>query len=304
MKNLAIVIPFYKITFFEDTLKSLKNQTNKQFTVYIGNDAGPEDPSDLLKKYNHDFAFKYKKFDSNKGNISLTKQWERCLKLIGDEPWVMILGDDDKLGVNCVAEFYKQQAEIIKSNANVIRFASKVINEKSDVISKEYFHPNQEQSIDFFIRKSKGGSRSSLSEYVFNKQLLSTIGLRDFPLAWHADDVAVLEVSNFGWIYTINEAFMFFRHSSENITGQKTNLKKKAEASFLFYYYLLSNKAEFFEESEKEVFYGLWEKSFLNIKSKIKFWLYFTVVYIRNGRFKQYVHFLRKAYNQFKPTNK
>jgi hypothetical protein len=79
-------------------LLSLKNQTNKQFTVYIGNDASSEDPSELLKKYNHDFAFRYKKFDSNQGSISLTKQWERCLKLIGDEPWVMILGDDDKLG--------------------------------------------------------------------------------------------------------------------------------------------------------------------------------------------------------------
>lgn len=36
---LAIVIPYYKYTFFEATLISLKNQTDKRFNVYVGNDA-------------------------------------------------------------------------------------------------------------------------------------------------------------------------------------------------------------------------------------------------------------------------
>ena len=47
---LAIVIPYYKIAFFEETLKSLANQTNKQFIVYIGDDASKDDPTFLLKK--------------------------------------------------------------------------------------------------------------------------------------------------------------------------------------------------------------------------------------------------------------
>ena len=44
---LAIVIPYYKYTFFEETLLSLQNQTNKKFNVYIGDDASPENPLDL-----------------------------------------------------------------------------------------------------------------------------------------------------------------------------------------------------------------------------------------------------------------
>lgn len=39
---LAIVIPYYKITFFEDTLESLAHQTDKRFKVYIGDDASPK----------------------------------------------------------------------------------------------------------------------------------------------------------------------------------------------------------------------------------------------------------------------
>jgi hypothetical protein len=33
---LAIVIPYYKRTFFEETLQSLANQTDKRFQVFIG----------------------------------------------------------------------------------------------------------------------------------------------------------------------------------------------------------------------------------------------------------------------------
>jgi hypothetical protein len=39
---LAIVIPYYKIRFFEATLQSVAIQTDKRFKVYIGNDASDE----------------------------------------------------------------------------------------------------------------------------------------------------------------------------------------------------------------------------------------------------------------------
>ena len=54
---LAIVIPYYKIRFFEATLISLALQTDKRFKVYIGNDAGNEDPSRLLEQFKNQFDF-------------------------------------------------------------------------------------------------------------------------------------------------------------------------------------------------------------------------------------------------------
>ena len=42
---LAIIIPYFKLLFFEETLQSLAIQTDKRFKVYIGDDASPEDPS-------------------------------------------------------------------------------------------------------------------------------------------------------------------------------------------------------------------------------------------------------------------
>ena len=72
---IAIVIPYYKLTFFESILQSLANQTDKRFNVYIGDDASLDDPSSLLEKYNNQFDFVYHKFEKNIGSISLVNQW-------------------------------------------------------------------------------------------------------------------------------------------------------------------------------------------------------------------------------------
>ena len=94
---LAIVIPYYKHTFFEATLQSLANQTDKRFKVYIGDDASPENPSSLLEQYKESINFKYKRFNNNIGGISLVKQWERCMTMVQEEEWIIILCDDDIL---------------------------------------------------------------------------------------------------------------------------------------------------------------------------------------------------------------
>ena len=39
---LSIIIPYYKLTFFEATLQSLACQSAKRFKVHIGDDASPK----------------------------------------------------------------------------------------------------------------------------------------------------------------------------------------------------------------------------------------------------------------------
>ena len=41
MNKLAIIIPAYKPDYLEETLESLTKQTNKDFKIYIGDDASP-----------------------------------------------------------------------------------------------------------------------------------------------------------------------------------------------------------------------------------------------------------------------
>lgn len=215
----AIVIPYYKLKYFEKTLQSLANQTNKNFKVYIGNDNSPENPDLLLDFYRDKIIYKYFKFNNNLGGISLTNHWKRCLEKVQDEKWIMILGDDDVLASNCIEEFYKV-CEIYKNKTNVFRFSSQVITDCGLTVSKIYIHPRFENSGDSFYKRIKGNSRSSLSEYIFSKNSYLKHQFVDYPLAWHSDDMAWLDFSDKKKIFSINEAIVFIRISNENITGK------------------------------------------------------------------------------------
>jgi glycosyltransferase involved in cell wall biosynthesis len=248
---LAIIIPYYKLTFFEATLQSLANQTDKRFKVYIGNDASKEDPSALLEKYYGQFDFEYKKFEENLGGISLVKQWERCIALIGNEEWIMILGDDDVLGEKVVASWFKNY-ELFNEKANIVRYSSKIIDEEKQTFSEVYEHPVWELATDSFFRKYENLTRSSLSEYVFSKVSYLKFGFHDYPLAWHSDDWAWLNFSDNKPIFSINESLVYVRISKNSISGKKDNDFQKDLATLKFYKFIVSNKLKFYNKAQRK----------------------------------------------------
>lgn len=285
---LAIIIPYFKHTFFEATLESLANQTDMQFKVYIGDDASQESPSDLLEKYRGKFDFMYHRFEENLGGISLVKQWERCIALSCNEKWIMILGDDDVLGNTAVEAFYKNLEEI-KLVSNVVRFGSCRIDGEGIITSSVYHHPRLESSVEFFFR----GVRSSLSEYVFNKEKILDIGFKNFPLGWMSDVLAVLEFSNFKNVYSINEAMVYVRTSNLNISGRQDNLEQKGKAYFCFHLYLLTQKHNFFTKIQKKELLSRVGRSFLNNKKQLGLFFEISKIYLNNLFIADYLRFLK-----------
>ena len=112
MKNkLAIVIPAYKSTFLSAALDSIASQTCKDFTLYIGDDCSPNNIGEIVDRYRDKINLVYKRFDSNLGGRDLVAQWERCIDMTQDEPWLWLFSDDDVMERNCVEEFYKEVNE-------------------------------------------------------------------------------------------------------------------------------------------------------------------------------------------------
>lgn len=239
--NLAFIIPYFKLSFFRETLESLALQTNQRFNVYIGNDASPEDPRVLLKEFENRFKFIYKKFENNLGGTSLTKQWDRCIALMNDEAWFTILGDDDVVSENYVEAFYNNLDEINENKCNVIKFSQCWIDEKGSMIN-EFTSYNQfidpTENLNF---KLKLHHRSSLSEHVFRKVKYSLIGFVALPIAWGSDDIAVLEFADNNMIYFIDSAKVFVRISTENISGREDNILVKNIAMIQYEKHLIKN---------------------------------------------------------------
>lgn len=290
---LAIVIPYYKLTFFEATLQSLADQTEKRFKVYIGDDASPTNPSALLREYKGKFDFEYHRFGENIGGTSLVQQWDRCIALVEQEEWIMILGDDDVLSDNCIETFYKN--EINNKNVNVVRYSTIIIDEYGGQISEVYLHPKLEKASHFLYRKLTGETRSSLGEYVFKKTVLLDKGFHDFPLGWHSDDMAVLECSNFNTVYTINEAIVFIRVSGMSISGREDNIALKKQAMFLFCYSLAAYYSKYFTIRQRLKIIGKVEQIYFK-KRSIKLFLQLSIWHIRQTGLINFLKFLRRIY--------
>lgn len=294
---IAIVIPYYKIIYFEDTLKSLASQTNKNFHVYIGDDASPENPSKLLEKFKSQFNFSYHRFDENLGGQSLTKQWERCIDLTNNEEWIMILGDDDYLEKTVIESLYKNY-DVFVSKSNLVRFATKIVDQNFNSLSKPYKHPQWETATASFWRKYNHLTRSSLSEYVFSRESYNKYGFQNFPLAWNSDDCAWLDFSDGKPIYTINGSLVFVGISASNISGKTDNAVLKRESLIGFCKYLISKKSYLFSKNELLIIMRKYEIEILKQRHLTKSeWLYLFSKYIKYYTYKDTKKFLKRLAN-------
>ncbi|WP_223584154.1 glycosyltransferase family 2 protein [Sphingobacterium sp. GVS05A] len=235
--KLAIVIPYYKNKFIENTLESLSLQTVKNFTVYIGDDNSPYSIQPILDKYCDKLKIRYHRFEVNLGGESLTKQWERCIDLT-HEDWVWLFSDDDLIECNAVEVFYNSYNE----HSLLYKFHTKVIDEHGKLHPSytKFDHLNDIavsiSSIDFISnRLACNGFRSFAVEYIFHRSLYERFKFVNFPLGWASDDATWFLYSlNNGKQITALSSNVYWRFSGFNISSDiksKSVVEKKLIAA-------------------------------------------------------------------------
>jgi glycosyltransferase involved in cell wall biosynthesis len=246
-KEIAIIIPAFKAFYLEQTLQSFVNQTNKNFTIYIGDDNSPENIESIVSQFYETLKIKYHKFNDNLGGTSLTKHWERCIEL-SDEYWIWLFSDDDLVDVDCVEKFYQS----LDSTSQFYKFQTRIIDSDNRWIFRKYDKIN---SFNEFITGSKfisqrlncNGFRSFAVEYVFSRELFDRYKIVDFPLAWASDDATWLQYSiDQGKIKCI-PAYVSWRASHLNITSSRKNQRinnLKIDASLKYCTWLKKTASE------------------------------------------------------------
>ncbi|MCI5162784.1 MAG: glycosyltransferase family 2 protein [Candidatus Electrothrix sp. AX5] len=255
---IAVIIPYYKISFFDETLASLSRQTNKNFNVYIGNDNSKDDPAQLIESYNGRIKIFYKKFDKNIGETNLVKQWMRCYRLINNEEWFFFLPDDDTISENYIEEFYLalQYPEINK--VNIIKYPCRNLSE--DLL----ISPTRckvESNLDFYCRVLYGEDGGTLGDVVFRRSAFERYGgFINFPRGWGSDHATLLSVSKDSLIYHVSNAHLNFRMSGENISSQSGDGAEKMQARCMFARWLKKNSDIFSEEPGSKFYkYFYWK---------------------------------------------
>ena len=220
IKSLAIVIPAYKIDFFEYTLQSLANQTCKDFVVYIGDDCSPADFKSLTAKYEDKIEIVYHRFEENLGGKDLVGHWKRCIELTRNEYWLWLFSDDDVLGERCVELFYQGISN--NYSYDIYHFDIKIIDYKGQIAYLPTQYPEVIDVETLYKETSVDNIRSFVVENIFSRNIYEKVGgFEYFPLAWGSDMATWLKMGKDKGIKTVGGDFVYWRRSDKNITPSK-----------------------------------------------------------------------------------
>lgn len=240
--NLAIVIPAYKIEFFDSVLKGLANQSNKNFNIYIGIDASKDDFETIIDRYKSAVNIYYKRFEQNLGGKDLVAQWNRCINLIRGEQWIWLFSDDDIVEPDCVEYFYKELQN--GASYDLYHFNVDIINEKSQIVKHTKSYPDVIDAMSFLKKKNTARLDSFVVEYIFRRSTFEQLGgFQHFDMAWGTDIATWAKIGRTKGIKTITGAKVLWRQSSLNITpaNSKQILIRKLAANVSFFTWCKEN---------------------------------------------------------------
>lgn len=238
---LTVVIPYYKLRYLDAAMASLAAQSRQEFKVFIGDDASPEDPSALIRKYEDVLDIRYHRFDQNLGLSSLVRQWDRCVRET-DSEWVWLFSDDDVAEPGCVESFLSA-LEKTEGRFNIYRFNTDIIDGNDVVIHKLPNHPQFESVTDFALAKVAFKRFSFGVEHIFRRSAFDAAnGFVEFPLAWCSDDASWIVFGQSSGFCTMEVGRVLFRKSGINFSSPRPELVGQKLEAFRLYLLWLSNK--------------------------------------------------------------
>lgn len=219
--NLAIVIPAYKALFLEQTLDSLVQQTSKEFVVYIGDDNSPYHLDQIVQKYVGQLNIVYRRFNQNLGGQNLIAQWERCVRLIGDEEYFCLFSDDDLLGTDNV-KLLMQTLEDTDREYDVYHYNIDIIDENNRLLKACNDYPPVLSSEDFLYLLYTNQIDARMPEFVFKTATFwAKGGFVYFDLAYTSDNATVVVCAGEKGIYSVQGGKVLWRDSGVNVSSDK-----------------------------------------------------------------------------------
>jgi glycosyltransferase involved in cell wall biosynthesis len=226
MADLAIIIPAYKKQYFEQSLQSLSDQTNRNFHVYVGDDCSPQDLKPICDKFAGRLPISFTRFDTNMGAKRLVDQWSRCVALTKNEPWLWMFSDDDLVDADCVENFYAHLAAT-RTRFDIYRFNTSVIDGSGNLTSICPRGPEVETSEQMAYHLLKRQRGNSMGDHIFSREIYVRCGGFVFTeYAQGADWAMSISFSRNKGISVIPKSQFYWRFSGANISGSGRTAKR------------------------------------------------------------------------------
>jgi len=170
-----IVIPtFNRRVFIDRAINSIQNQKYANWNLFILDNASTDNTNDFVKEFLCDKIH----YVRNESNIGMVRNWYKALTEIGDEKYIVLLGDDDELG----EEFLFKANEAINqfpslgmySSATYINNEGKISDwkyEYFDEIDEDYHVSLPGKNLHYFL----GGNPVSPAAIMIKRDCFKTI---------------------------------------------------------------------------------------------------------------------------------
>lgn len=219
----SICIPAYKSKYVQECIDSILAQTVEDFELIILNDCSPEPVEEVVLK-NEDSRIRYFKNEKNVGAYDLVDNWNKCLELSTGE-YIVIMGDDDRLATDYLAEFKNLIHKY--PELNVYHCRSKIIDDDGNDVVLTPALPAFEFVYDSIWHRLRQLRSNYISDYLYNTSALKAQGgFYKLPLAWGSDDITAFIASAKKGIAHSNKPVFEYRSNRLSITSTGNDLHK------------------------------------------------------------------------------
>lgn len=226
----TFLLPAYKLKYLEESLKSILNQTYRDFKVIVSDDCSPEDIKSVVERYASDNRLIYRRNEKNMGASSLVSHWNLLVNMC-DTEYLIMASDDDIYDAN----FLENIDNLIKKypNVSIIHARCRIIDgdgktKQEDCTYDEYVSWTGFLSQHFYLKHVE-----CMANHVFKTSALKGIGgVVDFPLAWCSDTATTAALASQGVVNT-NQILFSFRMSGINISSATIEKKDVSKKKYL-----------------------------------------------------------------------
>lgn len=224
--RVSFVLPAYKGKFLEFAIRSILEQTYRDFELIVVNDCSPDYVKSIVESF-CDSRIAYYENAENRGSVDLIGHWNSCVARATGE-FVVIASDDDIYDscyleeMMCLVEKYPHvdlyhcRLRYIDSNERIIQLSQPAC---------EY-----ETCADFVCQRLFWKRKQAAPEFMFRKKVWEEHeGMVNFPIAWFSDDATWNLFSQNGVAYS-SKPLLSFRMSGQNLSTNNVRCEEKIEA--------------------------------------------------------------------------
>jgi glycosyltransferase involved in cell wall biosynthesis len=246
---ISVGLPVVKIEFLESAIKSVLNQSFKDFELIILNNGSPHNVKEIVDKFTDDRI----KYYENNEMIPIIENWNKVLNYASGEYFVLFSDDDiyekDFLSeLNSLTEQYP--------NVNLFHTRVRIINEKNETSYLAPSAPSYETAADFIWHRIKNYRLQYAQDFMVKTSALREIGgFVDLPNAWGSDDATWYRIANKGGVAASNRILCNWRESNFNL-ARKANVEEKLAAVKAFKNWLddfIKNELTLTNDTDKEI---------------------------------------------------